>query len=127
MKKRKSPKQEIGDLRSGINEDLLRLNYELNSALTTTVSKPGTHQLVWKPFIAYLLDHLVWNKPNLIYVFMGKKAQDFADLIPDNNYKIMVSHPASAGYNGDAEWDCNDMWNKINKYLEQNGQQRISW
>lgn len=99
----------------------------LNSALTTTVSKPGTHQLVWKPFIAYLLDHLVWNKPNLIYVFMGKKAQDFADLIPDNNYKIMVSHPASAGYNGDAEWDCNDMWNKINKYLEQNGQQRISW
>ncbi len=33
MKKRKSPKQEIGDLRSGINEDLLRLNYELNSAV----------------------------------------------------------------------------------------------
>ena len=99
----------------------------LNSALTTTIGKPGTHQLLWKPFIAYVLDYLVWNKPNLIYVFLGKKAQEFADLIPDNNYKIMVSHPASAAYNGDAEWDCNDMWNKINKYLEQDEKPRISW
>jgi uracil-DNA glycosylase len=99
----------------------------LNSALTTTISKPGTHQLLWKPFLAYVLDYLVWNKPNLIYVFLGKKAQDFADLIPDNNYKIMVSHPASAAYNEEAEWDCNDMWNKINKYLEQDGKPRISW
>jgi len=99
----------------------------LNSALTTTIGKPGTHQLLWKPFIAYVLDYLVWNRPNLIYVFMGKKAQDFADLIPDNNYKIMVSHPASAAYNEEPEWDCGDMWNKINKYLEQNERPRISW
>jgi len=99
----------------------------LNSALTTTIGKPGTHQLLWKPFMAYVLDYLVWNRPNLIYVFMGKKAQDFADLIPDNNYKIMVSHPASAAYNEEPEWDCGDMWNKINKYLEQNERPRISW
>jgi uracil-DNA glycosylase len=99
----------------------------LNSALTTTIGKPGTHQLLWKPFMAYVLDYLVWNRPNLIYVFMGKKAQDFADLIPDNNYKIMVSHPASAAYNEEPEWDCGDMWNKINKYLEQNEKPRISW
>jgi hypothetical protein len=31
--KRKSKKRDIGDLRAGINEDLLRLNYELNSAV----------------------------------------------------------------------------------------------
>lgn len=99
----------------------------LNSALTTTIGKPGTHQLLWKPFIAYVIDYLVWNKPNLIYVFLGKKAQEFADLIPDNNYKIMVSHPASAGYEKSATWECNDMWNKINKYLEQNERPRISW
>jgi uracil-DNA glycosylase len=99
----------------------------LNSALTTTIGKPGTHQLLWKPFMAYVLDYLVWNKPNLIYVFMGKKAQDFADLIPDNNYKIMVSHPASAAYENQEEWDCEDMWNKINKYLEQDGGTKISW
>lgn len=99
----------------------------LNSALTTTIGKPGTHQFLWKPFIAYVLDYLVWNRPNLIYVFMGKKAQDFADLVPDNNYKILVSHPASAAYNEEPEWESNDMWNKINKYLEENGRPQISW
>jgi uracil-DNA glycosylase len=99
----------------------------LNSALTTTIGKPGSHQLLWKPFMAYVIDYLVWNKTDLIYVFLGKKAQEFADLVPDNNHKIFVTHPASAGYEKQAEWDCNDMWNKINKYLEENGQQRISW
>jgi len=123
----------IGKTTGSINNDpdLSRWSNQgillLNSALTTTIGKPGTHQLLWKPFIAYVLDYLVWNRPNLIYVFLGKKAQDFADLIPDNNYKIMVSHPASAAYNEQPEWDCEDMWNKINKYLEQNERPTISW
>ena len=98
----------------------------LNSALTTTIGKPGTHQELWQPFIAYLLDILTHAKDNLVYVFLGKKAQEFADMVPDSNCKIMVSHPASAAYNG-SKWDCNDMWNKINQHLEENGQQRISW
>ena len=98
----------------------------LNSALTTTIGKPGTHQELWQPFIAYLLDILTHAKDNLVYVFLGKKAQEFADMVPDSNCKIMVSHPASAAYNG-SKWDCNDMWNKINQHLEENGEQRISW
>ena len=98
----------------------------LNSALTTTIGKPGTHQELWQPFIAYLLDILTHTRDNLVYVFLGKKAQEFADMVPDSNCKIMVSHPASAAYNG-SKWDCNDMWNKINQHLEENGQQRISW
>jgi uracil-DNA glycosylase len=111
--------------------DLSRWSHQgmlmLNSALTTTIGKPGSHQLLWKPFMAYLIDYLVWNKQDLIYVFLGKKAQEFADLVPDNNHKILVAHPASAVYEKGTVWDCNDMWNKINKYLEQNGQERISW
>lgn len=99
----------------------------LNTAFTTTLSKPGTHQLLWRPFFVQVLDSLIWEKPGLVYVFLGKKAQEYADLVPDNNYKIMVSHPASAAYNGDQEWDCEDLWNRVNKYLEQDGKQRISW
>jgi len=99
----------------------------INSALTTTISKPGTHQLLWRPFIVQILDALIWNKPGLIYVFLGSKAQEYESLIPSNNYKILVSHPASAGYNKESVWDCGDMWNKINKYLEQDGKKTISW
>ena len=111
------------DLKSWAEQGVLLLN----TAFTTTVGKPGSHQLLWRPFIVQVLDSLIWEKPGLVYVFLGKKAQEYSDLIPDNNYKIMVSHPASAAYNKESDWDCNDMWNKINKYLEENGQQRISW
>jgi uracil-DNA glycosylase len=99
----------------------------LNAALTTTISKPGTHYLLWRSFIVQVLDALIWNKPGLVYVFLGSKAQEYEPLVPSNNYKINVSHPASAAYNKQHDWDCNDMWNKINKYLKDNGQQIISW
>jgi uracil-DNA glycosylase len=111
------------DLKPWANQGVLLLN----SAFTTVINKPGSHYLLWRPFIVQVLDTLVWEKPNLIYVFLGKKAQEYADLVPDNNYKIMVSHPASAAYEELEEWDCEDMWNKINKYLEQDGKSKISW
>ena len=110
------------DLRCWASQGVLLLN----SAFTTTIGKPGTHQLLWQPFVMYLLDVITRSHKNLVYVFLGKKAQELADIIPDTNHKILVSHPASAAYNG-SKWDCGDMWNKINEYLEQNGQQRISW
>ena len=111
------------DLKPWANQGVLLLN----SAFTTVINKPGSHYLLWRPFLVQVLDTLVWERPNLIYVFLGKKAQEYADLIPDNNYKIMVSHPASAAYENQEEWDCEDMWNKINKYLEQDGGTKISW
>jgi uracil-DNA glycosylase len=99
----------------------------LNTAFTTTIGKPGSHQLLWRPFTVAVLDALIWNNPNLIYVFMGKQAQQLADLIPDNNYKILVSHPASAAYNHQKEWDCGDMWNKVNEYLVKQNKTKIEW
>lgn len=98
----------------------------LNTALTTTIGKPGTHQLLWRSFMVNLLDALIWNKPGLIYVFLGKKAQEYMDLIPDNNYKIAVSHPASAAYAGQV-WDCGDMFNRVNAYLESQNEPKIIW
>lgn len=111
------------DLKRWANQGVLLLN----SALTTTLNKPGSHQLLWQPFTVAILDHLIWSRPDLIFCFLGKKAQEYADIIPDNFYKINVSHPASAAYAGAAEWDCNDMWNKINNYLEKNDGSRISY
>jgi uracil-DNA glycosylase len=99
----------------------------LNTAFTTTIGKPGTHQLLWKPFTVAVLDALIWNKPNLIYVFMGKHAQAYADLIPDNNYKIMTTHPASAAYTKQSQWNCDDVWNKINSCLEKQNKPKIVW
>ena len=111
------------DLKVWANQGVLLLN----SGLTTTLNKPGAHQLLWRQFITELIDHLIWNKQDVAYVFIGKKAAELADMIPENQLKLTVSHPASAAYMTAPKWDCNDMWNKINQYLKANGKSEIKW
>lgn len=111
------------DLTKWANQGMLMLN----SALTTSIGKPGSHQEIWKPFTAAIIDHLIWNKPGLIYVFLGKRAQEYADMIPDNHYKIFATHPASAAYTNQIDWDCNDLWNKINQQLLKDEKETINY
>jgi hypothetical protein len=68
MKKRKSPKQEIGNLRSGINEDLLKLNYELNNAVNK--------------FFNNVIKHLsTYNKTDLTFNKLVIGITDFNELV----------------------------------------------
>jgi uracil-DNA glycosylase len=118
------------DLALNQSNDLFRWAQQgvllLNTALTTTIGKPGTHQILWRSFIVNILDSLVWTDTQRVYVFMGKKAQEFIDLVPDSNHKVVTSHPASAAYTG-TTWDCNNMFNKINNYLQQQSKTTIVW
>jgi uracil-DNA glycosylase len=98
----------------------------LNTALTVEVGKIGSHYDIWKPFTAYMLDWLNNHNKKLIYVYMGKKAEEWSVLTGDNNYKFSVKHPASAAYNG-SKWDSNDIFNKISKLVEENNGQKIIW
>ena len=99
----------------------------INSALTTTITKPGTHYAIWKPFMTFLLDMLNFSNPGLIYVFLGKKASEWATSVSDNNYKFVVTHPASAAYLHMDKWDSKDLFNSINKILYKNNGQKIIW
>jgi uracil-DNA glycosylase len=98
----------------------------LNSAFTCTIGKPGTHYLLWRPFLVNVIDSMIWNKSDIVYVFLGKKAQDYMDLIPDTGCKIAVEHPAAAAYKGSI-WDYGDMFNKINECLAMQGKPKITW
>jgi uracil DNA glycosylase len=60
-------------------------------------------------------------------VFFGRKAAEFSDLLPENQPKLFCSHPASAGYAGMHEWNCNDVFNKINDYLKSINKPEIKW
>jgi uracil-DNA glycosylase len=110
------------DLKRWSNQGILMLN----TALTVEVGKIGSHYDIWKNFTAYLLDWLNNYNPGLIYVYMGKKAEEWSVLTGDNNYKFTVKHPASAAYNG-SKWDSNDIFNKISKLVEENNGQKIIW
>lgn len=111
------------DLARWSNQGILMLN----TALTTTIGKVGVHYSIWQPFMAFLLDILTFQNPGLIYVFMGAKAKEWADSIPDNNYKIFTSHPASAAHMRNEKWDCQDMFNKVSDLVKKNYKEDIIW
>ena len=98
----------------------------LNTALTTNVGKTGTHYKIWQPFIAYLFDYLTWHNNGLVYVYMGKVAQEWADCVNDNNYKFYLSHPASAAYTN-TNWNSENVFNNINKIIKDNYNEIITW
>jgi len=99
----------------------------LNTALTTTVGKTGTHYDIWKPFMVYLLDILSSYNPGLIYVYFGKVSQEWMDFTLDNNHKIIVSHPASAAYAKAKTWDSQGLFPKINEILLRTNNLQIKW
>lgn len=99
----------------------------LNSALTTEVGKVGKHVEVWKPFMEYLIDTLNFQQSGLIWVLMGKQAQQYESLIGDHHYVIKSTHPAYAAYMKQNDWDCSDIFNKINLKLVENKQEKILW
>ena len=100
----------------------------LNSALTCQVDKIGSHYHIWKDFMAYVMDILNYTDTGMIFVLMGKQAQELEGFIGEHHYVIKTSHPASAAYKKET-WDCNDMFNEINKIIiGQNGKEfQINW
>jgi uracil-DNA glycosylase len=111
------------DLKRWSNQGVLCIN----TAFTTTVGKTAQHYELWKPFLTYLFDYLTWNNNGLVYIYMGKQAQTWADSVNDNNYKFMVSHPASAAYLGNKAWDSKNVFNEANIVLEKLDNSKIIW
>ena len=98
----------------------------LNTALTTEVGKIGQHYDIWTPFVAYLFDYLKNFHPGLVYVYMGKKSQEWADMCGENCTKFMVSHPASAAYNG-SKWDSKGVFGEVRDTVQHLYNYKIIW
>lgn len=100
----------------------------LNTALTTDVGQIGKHQELWKPFTQHIIDTLNHSNSGLIWVFLGKQAQQYGDLVSETtHHKLYVSHPASAAYAKQKQWDCLDMFNRINSILHATNGENIVW
>lgn len=66
----------------------------INSALTVEVNKVGSHTMLWRPFIAKLLENISSINPGVMYVLFGSQAQTFEPYIGKNNVILKVPHPA---------------------------------
>lgn len=120
------------NIRKEYNPDLTRWANQgvllLNSALTCQVDKIGSHYHIWKDFMAYVMDILNYTDTGLIFVLMGKQAQELEGFIGEHHHIIKTCHPAAAAYKREA-WDCNNMFNACNTIIEgQNGKEfKIIW
>lgn len=88
----------------------------LNSALTCLKEKPGSHALLWRPFIKSFLTKLSDYDSGIVYVLMGSWAKSFEPYInPRYNHIIKVNHPA--WYVRTHMKMPHDLWQEINKIL----------
>ncbi len=111
------------DLKRWSNQGVLMLN----TALTVTIGKITSHLKLWEPFIIYLMDMLNTCNTGLVYVYFGKKSEDWMDSVSDtNNYQFKVKHPSGAIYYNDY-WNSDDLFNKISKILKDNYNYKITW
>lgn len=100
----------------------------LNTALTCEIGKSASHYEIWESFINYAIDTLNHKKDKLVFILLGKRAQEYEDMIDeDKHFIIKASHPASAAYGNNDQWDCNDCFNKCNEYLKTNNFKPINW
>lgn len=67
----------------------------INTALTCEAGKPGSHMLLWRPFIKQLLVNFSIHKSGIVYVLLGNEAQSLKDCIDSkHNYILCDKHPA---------------------------------
>jgi uracil-DNA glycosylase len=111
------------DLKRWSNQGMLIIN----CAFTTTLNKVGTHYALWQPFLAFLFDVLTFQNSGLIYMFLGKKAQEWAESVPENNFKLIASHPASAAHQELEKWDSQDIFNKVSKLAWEHYKEKLIW
>lgn len=111
------------DLKRWSNQGILLLN----TALTTEIGKIGQHYHVWQGFTSYLFDYLNHNNKELVYIYMGKKAQEWADYVSDDNHKIFTSHPASAAYNKQKQWNSDNAFLKAQHLVAESTGYIINW
>lgn len=66
----------------------------INSALTVELNKPGSHTMLWRPFISKLLKNLSEIETGIVYVLFGGTAKTFKPYIGKYNDVLEVEHPA---------------------------------
>lgn len=100
----------------------------INTALTCEVGKPGSHMLLWRPFIKAFLRNLSEYKTSIVYVLLGSEAQSVRDCINSRyNYILTDKHPAYYARLGMSM--PSGIWKSVNDIIRSiNGkQEEIKW
>lgn len=118
--------REIKDftLKSWANQGVLLLN----AALTVEKSKPGSHSMLWAPHIFRILQNIHDLKKDIIWVALGKNAQETLSAVPTikKELTVIAPHPMVAIYGGDInKFTSHKVFTQINSKLKDLGKEEI--
>lgn len=100
----------------------------INASLTVRWREPNSHKGLWTKFIDEVF-HSGVNKAThpIVYIMLGKETLgQFSQYARLGDYLLHATHPASVAYSG-GTWDCNDVFNRANRYLELHDLIPIKW
>lgn len=64
----------------------------LNTLLTVEAGKPNSHANIWKIWSKKLIDYLVDNRPDLVWILLGKQAERLLE--KHDCRKVIAAHPS---------------------------------
>lgn len=97
----------------------------LNSSLTVAPNSPGSHSMIWRPFIKDFLYRLSNYDYSIPYILMGSQAKSFDTSIRKESFIIKTNHPSYYARTGE-EMDP-VVFYKINKYICEMNKEPIQW
>jgi uracil-DNA glycosylase len=101
----------------------------LNTILTVEAGSPLSHDVLgWQEFTDYVIEQLCRNYPDIIYLLLGKRANEMWSVIRGVSKKIRIIsdiHPAALSYNQDF-WRT-DVFRQINDELKLLLKDEIFW
>lgn len=98
----------------------------LNSALTCELNKPGSHTMLWRPFIKKLLTNLSYRESGLVYILLGDNARTFEPFI-DSKYNWILKEKHPSYYARINKSMPSTIFKETNKILKDNYNLKINW
>lgn len=101
----------------------------LNTALTITSGKKGSHITMWKDFVKKLLVYLSAECDHLVVMLWGAKAQEYSSIFGKKKHLIIKApHPAASQYDSkNTEFFDHKPFSKANKALKKWGMDKVDW
>lgn len=99
----------------------------LNNTLTVRQSSPNSHLQIWKGFSNEIINYILQNNENIVFLLWGNNAKKILknkDI--KNNYILEANHPSPLSANKGG-WFGNQHFTKTNEILEKCNKEKITW
>ena len=99
----------------------------MNNTLTVRQSSPNSHLQIWKGFSDEIINYILQNNDNIVFLLWGNNAKKILkNKLIGNNYILESNHPSPLSANKGG-WFGNNHFSKTNEILEKNNKEKISW